>query len=124
MTDFEMHNQATDVIVMITTAPDAETSGRLARSLVDDGLAACVHVMPAGESTYRWQGQVHTDREATLFIKTVRAHGDAVARRVHDSHPYELPELLTVPIHGGSSSYLDWVRGQTDAQTDEANDQD
>lgn len=96
----------------MTTVPDAETSGRLARSLVSDGLAACVHSLPAGVSTYRWQGELHTDREITLLIKTVREHGDEVAQRVHDEHPYELPELLQVPICGGSDAYLDWVRQQ------------
>ena len=110
-----MDTAATDVILVITTVPDAETSRGLSRSLLNDGLAACVHALPAGVSTYRWQGEVHEDREVTLFIKTVREHGDAVARRVHDEHPYELPELLVVPIHGGSTGYLDWVRNHVKA---------
>lgn len=117
MTDFHLDNQPNDVILVITTVPNDETSQALSRSLVDDELAACVHALPGGTSTYRWEGRVHTDREHTLFIKTVREHGDAVARRVHDTHPYELPELLVIPIHGGSVKYLDWVRQQVAAAT-------
>jgi len=112
MTDFSIENQPLDVVILTTTFPTAERSEVFIRSLVAEGLAACVHCLPAGTSTYRWEGKVETASEVTLVIKTVREHADAVARRVHDEHPYELPELLAVPVSGGSKDYLDWVQAQ------------
>jgi len=116
MTSFSIGKQPLDVVILMTTVPQGGPSGErseaLIRSLVAEGLAACVHCLPAGTSTYRWDGKVETASEATLLIKTVREHADAVARRVHDEHPYELPELLAVPVTGGSQDYLDWVKAQ------------
>ena len=109
MTDFSIEKQPLDQVILITTVPDAETSEALARSLVAGGLVACVNCLPAGTSVYRWQGQVETAREVVMLIKTVRKYGDRVARQVQDEHPYELPEMLVVPVVGGSRAYLDWI---------------
>jgi periplasmic divalent cation tolerance protein len=117
MTDFSIAEQSLDVVILMTTVPAGERSEALVRSLVTEGLAACVHALPTGTSTYRWEGKVETASEATLLIKTVREHADAVARRVHDERPYELPELLAVPVTGGSIQYLDWIKSQLGSET-------
>ena len=109
MSDFLIEKQPLDQIILVTTAPDAETSEAIARSLLAKGLVACVNCLPAGTSVYRWQGKVETASEVVMLIKTVREHGDRVARQVQDEHPYELPEMLVVPVIGGSRAYLDWV---------------
>lgn len=109
MTDFSIEKQPLDQVILITTAPDAKTAEALARSLVAKELVACVNCFPAGTSVYRWQGRVETAAEVVMLIKTVREYGDRVARQVQDEHPYELPEVLVVPVIGGSRAYLDWV---------------
>lgn len=101
------------IALVLTTVPDAETAQRIARQLVETGLAACVHLHPAGRSVYRWQGEVHDDEEFALTIKTVRERLDAVQAAVLKAHPYELPELLVVDCDGGSAAYLEWVRQAT-----------
>ncbi len=113
MTDFSIENQPVDAVLLITTMPDAERSEALARSLINGGRVACVNCLPAGTSVYRWQGRVETATEVVMLIKTVREHSDAVAKQVHDEHPYELPELLVVPAIGGSVKYLDWIADAT-----------
>jgi periplasmic divalent cation tolerance protein len=98
--------------VVLLTAPDAEVGGRLARALVGEGLAACVNVVPGVRSIYRWQGELHDDAEVLLVAKTRADRAEAFDARVRELHPYELPELLRLPVAGGSAAYLDWVRGE------------
>jgi periplasmic divalent cation tolerance protein len=97
--------------VVLLTAPDVEVGTRLARALVAEGLAACVNVVPGVRSVYRWQGELHDDAEVLLVAKTRADRAEAFGVRVRELHPYELPELLRLPVVGGSAGYLDWVRG-------------
>ena len=102
-----------DVRVVLVTAPDAATAGRLARALVEERLAACANVVPGVRSIYRWQGQVEEAEEVLLLVKTRADRGAALAARVRELHPYALPEVLELPALGGSEAYLGWVREES-----------
>jgi periplasmic divalent cation tolerance protein len=108
-------SSATDfqpIIVLTTLAADADASA-LARTLVEERLAACVNVLPPMVSTYRWKGNVEQDREQQLIIKTAADRIDALEQRLRQLHPYELPEFLVLPASGGSEAYLRWVGEST-----------
>ncbi|MGH0030686.1 MAG: divalent-cation tolerance protein CutA [Myxococcota bacterium] len=100
---------ADEVRLVLVTAPDAETAGRIARALVEERLVACVNVVPGVRSVYRWQGKLEEDAEQLLVAKTRADRCPALAARVEALHPYELPEVLVLPVSGGSQRYLDWV---------------
>jgi periplasmic divalent cation tolerance protein len=103
----------TDVRVVLVTAPDAATAEKLARTLVEEQLAACVNVVPGVRSFYRWEGRVQDDSEILLVAKTRAESVDALAARVDEIHPYELPEVLEFSATGGSEAYLKWVLTET-----------
>lgn len=98
------------VRIVLVTAPDPACAERLARTLVEEKLAACVNVVPGVRSFYRWEGAVQADDELLLVAKTRSDRGPALAARVKELHPYDLPEVLELPAVGGSDAYLDWVR--------------
>lgn len=102
-----------DVRVVLITAPDVETGNGLARALVSERLAACVNVVSGVRSFYRWEGAVLDDAEVLLVAKTRGDRCAALAARVRDLHPYELPEVLALPAVAGSEAYLDWVRTES-----------
>jgi periplasmic divalent cation tolerance protein len=104
----------TDVILVLTTAPEDEAE-RLARTLVDERLAACVNVHAPMTSIYRWKGAVERDTEQQLVIKTTSERLQALVERLTALHSYELPELLVVPTATGSVDYIAWVRSETTA---------
>lgn len=97
-------------IVVLCTTPDDDTGGRIARALVEEGLAACVNRVPGVVSNFRWEGRVEEERETLLVIKTTPARFAALSARIRALHPYELPEILAVPVSGGLEAYLDWVK--------------
>lgn len=102
---------ATDTVLLCySTCPDASSAQRIAQTLVGEQLAACVNQLPGVRSTYRWQGSVTSDDEVLLLIKTTRGQLEPLRRRLLQLHPYELPELIAVPVHNGHTAYLDWVR--------------
>lgn len=103
------------MLVILCTAPDAEVGAKLASGLVDAKLAACVNLVPGLRSFYRWQGEVHDDPEVQLLIKTPEERFDALAAWIDEHHPYDVPELIALPITKGSGAYLDWMREQTTA---------
>ena len=98
------------VIVVLSTAPTAEVAATIAQTLVAEGLAACVNQVPGVRSTYIWEGKVQSDDEVLLVIKTTEAAWATVEKRVKDVHPYELPELIAIPVCAGAEKYLGWVR--------------
>ncbi|MBI3403815.1 MAG: divalent-cation tolerance protein CutA [Acidobacteria bacterium] len=93
--------------------PDDDRADALARTLVDERLAACVNVHSPMTSVYRWRGQVERERERQLVIKTTRDRLAAVETRLRALHPYELPEFIVVDADGGSAAYLQWVTDET-----------
>lgn len=106
---------ASGIAVVLCTAPAAGRGDRpgaaaLARALVDEGLCACVNQLAAVRSVYRWQGAVHEDDEVLLVIKTVASAVPALTARIVALHPYELPEVLVLPVADGSADYLQWLR--------------
>jgi periplasmic divalent cation tolerance protein len=98
------------VLLCYCSCPDAASAQAIAEALVGERLAACVNRLPGIQSTYRWQGAVVSDTEELLLIKTTAARFDALKARLLDLHPYELPELIAVPVTCGHAAYLDWVR--------------
>ena len=102
------------VLLCYCSCPDAASAQAIADALVGERLAACVNRLPAVRSTYRWQGAVTCDSEELLLIKTTAARFDALKARLLELHPYELPELIAVPVQHGHEAYLDWVRAGVD----------
>ena len=98
------------VLLCYCSCPDAAGAQAIATALVDERLAACVSCLPGVSSTYRWQGTVATDSEELLLIKTTATRFDVLKARLLQLHPYELPELIAVPVEFGHTAYLDWVR--------------
>jgi len=107
----------TEIVLVLTTMPDDARAEALAATLVDERLAACVNVHGPMRSTYRWKGQVETEIERQLVIKTTRERVTALESRVHELHPYELPELVVIPVEDGSAPYLNWVANETQSRS-------
>ena len=104
-----MSSSNPQVILVLTTIAAEADGAALGRALVDERLAACVNVLPAMTSVYRWKGQVEQDREQQVIIKTTRDRLAALEARVRELHSYELPEFLVIEAGGGSDGYLAWV---------------
>jgi periplasmic divalent cation tolerance protein len=102
----------TDLILVLTTMPDDNRADGLARTLVEEGLAACVNVHGPMTSTYRWQGKVEVEPERQVVIKTTRARLAALETRLRALHPYELPELVVIDA-AASGAYAGWVNDST-----------
>lgn len=101
-----------DLILILTTMPDDDRAGALARTLVDERLAACVNVHAPMTSTYRWQGRVEVEHERQVVIKTTRAGLAALEARLRSLHPYELPEFVVIDA-AGSEAYARWAQDTT-----------
>src|SRR5687767_10113788 len=101
-----------DFIVVYVTAGSADEADRLARSLVDERLAACVNRIKSVQSVYRWQGKVEQSEEELLIIKTSRDRFAALEKRVRELHSYAVPEVIALPVIEGSSNYLKWLKEQ------------
>lgn len=97
-------------IIVLTTISDITIGKKLARTLVEEKLAACVNIIPYVKSVYRWEGKVVEDDEALLVIKTEEEVKDRIIKRIKELHPYELPEIIVLNITGGLENYLKWVR--------------
>ena len=102
----------TDALVVLVTLPDAGAAAELAGALVEARLAACGNVVPGLRSVYRWEGRVHDEPEALLLLKTTRAGFEALREAVLRLHPYQVPEVLALPVEAGSASYLAWLAAQ------------
>lgn len=100
----------TDAILVMVTAPTADKAAELARTLVEEGLAACGNVVPGLRSIYRWEGKVHDEPEALLLLKTRASHFEALRARVVEVHPYQCPEVLRLDVAEGHAPYLQWIR--------------
>lgn len=96
-------------MVLTTLGADADAAA-LARTLVEERLAACVNVLPVMTSIYRWKGAIEQDREQQLVIKTAAAQVAALEARIRELHAYDVPEFLVLTASGGSAAYLQWIR--------------
>lgn len=101
------------VLIVMTNCPDAEVADRLARTLVEQKLAACVNRLPAVDSIYRWQGTVERAVEVPLMIKSTRERLPEIQEAIRALHPYEVPEIVAIPVVAGLPSYLRWVVDET-----------
>ena len=100
-------------LLVMTTLPDAASAERIAGLLVGQRLAACVNILPGTRAVYRWQGALEHNEEVPLLIKTTSARYAALETMLRNEHPYELPEIVAVPITCGLPAYLDWVAAET-----------
>jgi periplasmic divalent cation tolerance protein len=103
-------------LLVITHLPDAQSAQALAQRLVEAHLAACVNILPPCRSIYRWQGRTEQADEVPLLIKTGAARYAALEQAIRAGHPYELPEIVAVPIDRGLPAYLAWVAQETSAR--------
>jgi len=106
-----------DIVLVISNAPDLLLAKRIAHVLVEDGLAACVNLGAPVLSIYRWEGEIEGADEIPVWIKTTAGRQQAVVQALARLHPYEVPEIIVVPVIGGSASYLDWVRAQSSGES-------
>ena len=95
--------------IVLTTCPDAGVAEHIARVLVEEGLAACVNILAPVRSIYKWRGGIEDASEQLLVIKSTAARFAAIRDRLRDLHPYELPEIIAVPIADGLPEYLAWL---------------
>jgi len=100
-------------ILVISTLPDRDAAEKMAYFLIEQQLAACVNILPGVTSVYRWQGKVESANETILLIKTTMARYPALEAAIKAQHPYELPEIVAVPINAGLPVYLAWVATET-----------
>lgn len=99
------------VIVVFSTFPSEDKAAEIARTLVTEGLVACANLVPPVRSIYRWQGEVCDERETLAMMKTTRERFEALRARLVALHPYEVPEVIALPVEAGHAPYLDWVAG-------------
>ncbi len=99
--------------MVFTTLPDREAALRLASALVERRLAACVNVLAACTSVYRWQSALHREDEVPLIVKTRTALFPALEAAILELHPYEVPEVVAVPVASGAAAYLAWIDSET-----------
>jgi periplasmic divalent cation tolerance protein len=100
-------------VIVLTTLPADFESRDFGRTLVEERLAACVNLLPAMDSVYRWEGQIEHDTERQVIIKTSRERVVALWERIRELHPYETPEFVVLTIQDGSDAYLRWIGEST-----------
>ena len=104
-----------NVLLVLTNLPDAQAAAQLAQRLIEERAAACVNQLAPCASTYRWRDKIETATEVPLLIKTTRAAYPRLEQLIRAAHPYELPEIIAVPVTTGLPAYLDWVSLETNA---------
>jgi periplasmic divalent cation tolerance protein len=105
------------VLLVMTNVPDVATGETIARYLVEHKLAACINFLPGVKSIYRWQGVLEEATEVSLLIKTTRACYADLEAAIKSKHPYEVPEIIALPIALGLPAYLDWIVKETQKDT-------
>lgn len=108
-------SQSTGALLVLTNLPDQASAKELANYLISRKLAACINILAPCTSIYHWQGETESATEIPLLIKTTKACYAALEEAIRQQHPYELPEIIHVPITGGLPAYLTWLNGETSA---------
>jgi len=106
-------SDGTNVLLVLTNVPDAASADRVTKLVLESRAAACVNRLPECASTYWWNGALEHTIEIPLLIKTTRAAYPALEATVRQAHPYEVPEIIAVPVVAGLPAYLAWVAGET-----------
>lgn len=110
------HDMAERVLLALSTFPDAEAARRISNQLVSERLAACANILPAIESIYRWKEKIESGNETLVFFKVSEDRQSAFQDKLRSLHPYDVPEIIFVPVASGLPEYLRWVSencGQT-----------
>jgi periplasmic divalent cation tolerance protein len=102
-----------DIFVLLSTCPDAATAESIARELVGASLVACVNIVPRLRSIYRWNGAVQVDEEVLMVLKTAADRVSEARERLVELHPYDVPEVVALPVADGHHPYLQWVADST-----------
>jgi len=102
-----------EVILILITVPDAKSAECISTLLVDKRLAACVNTISGVSSLYRWEGKLNRDDELILMIKTVKENFDKICLTVISIHPYDMPEIIAIPIVSGATQYMEWIKNET-----------
>lgn len=102
-----------DALIVLTNCPDEERANAIALAVVEEKLAACVNILPRVQSIYRWQGTVESASEIALLIKSTAANYPALEQRIAELHPYDVPEIIALPITQGLPAYLNWLAAET-----------
>lgn len=105
-----------ETLLVFTNLPDQDSAQRLAQTLIAEHAAACVNVLAACTSVYRWQDKVESASEVPLLIKTTRPAYARLQELIRAQHPYELPEIIAIPVSAGLPAYLAWVANETQAE--------
>lgn len=113
MDDAGVKTDAAQALLVLSNLPDQASAAHLAAMLVDQRAAACVNVLAPCASVYRWQGKVETAAEVPILIKTTRAAYPQLEKIIREHHPYELPEIIALPVEAGLPGYLAWVVQET-----------
>jgi periplasmic divalent cation tolerance protein len=100
-------------ILVLTTVPEEKTGQTIATCLLEERLAACVTISAVSQSFYWWKGQISKEPEHILLIKTRTALYPKLEKKIQEIHPYEVPEIIALPIHKGSADYLNWIEKET-----------
>ena len=103
----------TDALLVFTTLPSADKAAELAKALVEERLAACANLLPAIRSIYRWQGKLQDENEVLVLLKTRQQQFERLKERIVELHPYDVPEIIAIPVEQGHKAYLDWIAGET-----------
>src|SRR5262249_33276188 len=103
----------TDALLVLTTLPSSDVAAELAKTVVGEKLAACANILPALRSIYRWQGKVHDENEVLVLLKTQGRQYESLKARILALHPYEVPEVIAIPVERGHQAYLDWILSET-----------
>ncbi|HEX4633727.1 MAG TPA: divalent-cation tolerance protein CutA [Gemmatimonadales bacterium] len=103
---------ATGALVVLTTLSTVEDARQLVQALVSERVIACGTILPAGTSIYRWKNEMKEETETVVLMKTDASRWEALATAVRDRHPYEVPELLALPVERGLEAYLEWLQSE------------
>jgi periplasmic divalent cation tolerance protein len=103
----------TDAMLVLTTLPNADAAAEMAKSIVEERLAACANLFPALRSIYKWQAKLEDQNEVLVLFKTRQEHFDRLRSRILELHPYEVPEVLAIPVEQAYQPYLDWLARET-----------
>lgn len=104
------------LLIVVCNVPDEAVANRLTEALLQRQLVACVNQLPSVQSTYRWQGQIEQAQEIPLLLKTTAQNFPALCQAIQSEHPYQVPEIIAVPISHALSAYADWVKQECDVE--------
>ena len=109
-----MAHSVAQPLLLFCNTPDCKTATRISEKLIRHHAAACVNILPAVRSIYRWQGKIESAEEVTLLIKTTDQRFDQASQIILAEHPYEVPEIIALPLSAGLPAYLRWITEQCD----------